>query len=94
MPSHFYPTQPTHRTLAVLSSSGDRALEDAFLLLADAHRGFQETLLALKADVADVQAALRRSDSAPPPRDRSAGTRRSSRASPPPSLPPPPSARA
>jgi hypothetical protein len=64
MPSHFYPTQPTHRTLAVLSSSGDRALEDAFLLLADAHRGFQETLLALKADVADVQAALRRSDSA------------------------------
>ncbi|XP_062227757.1 uncharacterized protein LOC133926040 [Phragmites australis] len=45
------------------TAASDRLL-DAFLLLADAHRGFQETLLALKADVADVQVALRRRDAA------------------------------
>ncbi|TVU07564.1 hypothetical protein EJB05_40925, partial [Eragrostis curvula] len=45
------------------NAASDRLL-DAFVLLADAHRGFQETLLALKADVADVQAALRRRDAA------------------------------
>lgn len=39
--------------------SSDRLL-DALLLLADAYGSFQDTLLALKADVADVQAALRR----------------------------------
>jgi hypothetical protein len=58
-----------HSALADLIINGDAAalsdrLLDAFLLLADAHRGFQETLLALKADVADLQAAVRRSDAA------------------------------
>ncbi|XP_062178804.1 uncharacterized protein LOC133883480 [Phragmites australis] len=43
--------------------ASDRLL-DAYILLADAHRGFQETLLALKRDVADVRAALRRRDAA------------------------------
>ncbi|KAL6603334.1 hypothetical protein ACP70R_043695 [Stipagrostis hirtigluma subsp. patula] len=43
--------------------ASDRLL-DAFLLLADAHRGFQEALLALRADVADVRSALRRRDAA------------------------------
>ncbi|CAN6192357.1 unnamed protein product [Urochloa humidicola] len=46
---------------AVRSASSDRLL-DAFLILADAHRGFQETLLALRRDAADVRAALRRRD--------------------------------
>jgi hypothetical protein len=58
-----------HSALADPIINGDDAalsdrLLDAFLLLADAHRGFQETLLALKADVADLQAAVRRSDAA------------------------------
>ncbi|CAL5049757.1 unnamed protein product [Urochloa decumbens] len=48
---------------AVRSASSDRLL-DAFLLLADAHRGFQEALLALRRDAADVRAALRRRDAA------------------------------
>ncbi|CAN6181594.1 unnamed protein product [Urochloa humidicola] len=46
---------------AVRSASSDRLL-DAFLILADAHRGFQETLLALRRDAADVRAALRKRD--------------------------------
>ncbi|CAL5050236.1 unnamed protein product [Urochloa decumbens] len=48
---------------AVRSASSD-CLLDAFLLLADAHRGFQEALLALRRDAADVRAALRRRDDA------------------------------
>ncbi|RLM54584.1 hypothetical protein C2845_PM10G21750 [Panicum miliaceum] len=48
---------------AVRSAASDRLL-DAFLLLADAHRGFQEALLALRRDAADVRAALRRRDAA------------------------------
>ncbi|CAL4966311.1 unnamed protein product [Urochloa decumbens] len=48
---------------AVRSAASDRLL-DAFLLLADAHRGFQEALLALRRDAADVRAALRRRDDA------------------------------
>ncbi|KAF8686866.1 hypothetical protein HU200_043371 [Digitaria exilis] len=43
--------------------SSDRLL-DAFLVLADAHRGFHESLLALRSDGADVRAALRRRDAA------------------------------
>nr|CAB3469071.1 unnamed protein product [Digitaria exilis] len=43
--------------------SSDRLL-DAFLVLADAHRGFHEALLALRSDAADVRAALRRRDAA------------------------------
>ncbi|GJM97400.1 hypothetical protein PR202_ga14324 [Eleusine coracana subsp. coracana] len=49
---------------AVRSSSSSERLMDALLVLADAHQGFQETLLSLKADVAEVQAALRRRDAA------------------------------
>ncbi|KQK16702.1 uncharacterized protein LOC100821790 [Brachypodium distachyon] len=45
------------------SSNGDRLL-DAFLRLADAHGCFQETLLALKRDVAEALAAVRRRDGA------------------------------
>ncbi|RLN12995.1 hypothetical protein C2845_PM09G23890 [Panicum miliaceum] len=45
------------------SAASDRLL-DAFLLLADAHRGFQEALLALRRDAANVRAALRRRDAA------------------------------
>ncbi|CAL5040571.1 unnamed protein product [Urochloa decumbens] len=48
---------------AVRSAASDRLL-DAFLLLADAHRGFQDALLNLKRDAADVRAALRRRDAA------------------------------
>ncbi|KAG2608591.1 uncharacterized protein LOC120668654 [Panicum virgatum] len=48
---------------AVRSAASDRLL-DAFLLLADAHRGFQEALLALRHDAADARAALRRRDAA------------------------------
>ncbi|CAN6200463.1 unnamed protein product [Urochloa humidicola] len=48
---------------AVRSAASDRLL-DAFLLLADAHRCFQEALLALRRDAADVRAALRRRDAA------------------------------
>jgi len=44
-------------------ASSDRLL-DAFLLLADAHRGFQESLLALRRDAADAHLALRRRDAA------------------------------
>jgi hypothetical protein len=46
---------------AAVRAASDRLL-DAFLLLADAHRGFQEALLALRRDAADVRAALRRRD--------------------------------
>nr|XP_034592002.1 uncharacterized protein LOC117853824 isoform X3 [Setaria viridis] len=48
---------------AVRAASSDRLL-DAFLLLADAHRGFHEVLLTLRSDAADVRAALRRRDAA------------------------------
>ncbi|CAN6206630.1 unnamed protein product [Urochloa humidicola] len=48
---------------AVRSAASDRLL-DAFLLLADAHRCFQEALLALRRDAADVRAAIRRRDAA------------------------------
>lgn len=44
-------------------AASDRLL-DAFLLLADAHRGFQESLLALRRDAADARLALRRRDAA------------------------------
>lgn len=50
-------------TLRRSNAAADRLL-DAFLLLADAHRGFQETVLALRQDVAEAQAALRRRDGA------------------------------
>jgi hypothetical protein len=43
------------------AADSDRLL-DAFLLLADAHRGFQESLLVLLRDAADARLALRRRD--------------------------------
>ncbi|XP_037469767.1 uncharacterized protein LOC119342031 [Triticum dicoccoides] len=43
------------------SNTGDRLL-DAFLLLADAHQGFQECLLELRQAAAESRAALRRGD--------------------------------
>ena len=46
------------------AAASSDSLLDAFLLLADAHRGFQEALLALRRDAADVRAALRRRDAA------------------------------
>jgi hypothetical protein len=45
------------------SNVGDRLL-DAFLLLADAHQGFQECIIVLKHAVAESSAALRRGDAA------------------------------
>ncbi|XP_051199725.1 uncharacterized protein [Lolium perenne] len=53
------PQDALHRATNV----GDRLL-DAFLLLADAHQGFQECLLVLKHAVAESSAALRRGDAA------------------------------
>ncbi|KQK16703.1 hypothetical protein BRADI_1g30080v3 [Brachypodium distachyon] len=47
---------------ALASSASSGGLLDAFLLLADAHQGFQDALLELKAHAADAQAALRRRD--------------------------------
>uniref|UniRef100_A0A0E0LFU0 DUF241 domain-containing protein n=1 Tax=Oryza punctata TaxID=4537 RepID=A0A0E0LFU0_ORYPU len=48
---------------AALSAANDRLL-DAFLRLADAHGSFQETVVALKQDVAEALAAIRRRDGA------------------------------
>lgn len=53
------PQDALHRATNV----GDRLL-DAFLLLADAHQGFQECLIVLKHAVAESSAALRRGDAA------------------------------
>ncbi|XP_040381533.1 antifreeze protein Maxi-like [Oryza brachyantha] len=50
-------------TLRRATATADRLL-DAFLLLADAHQGFQEALLDLRQDVAEARAALRRGDAA------------------------------
>uniref|UniRef100_A0A0D9WUA3 DUF241 domain-containing protein n=1 Tax=Leersia perrieri TaxID=77586 RepID=A0A0D9WUA3_9ORYZ len=50
-------------TLRRATSAADRLL-DAFLLLADAHRTFHESLLDLRQDVAEARAALRRADAA------------------------------
>ncbi|WVZ78426.1 hypothetical protein U9M48_026138 [Paspalum notatum var. saurae] len=49
---------------AVRASASDGRLLHAFLLLADAHQGFQEALLALRAGAADARAAIRRRDAA------------------------------
>jgi hypothetical protein len=45
------------------TNAGDRLL-DAFLLLADAHQGFQESLLELKHAAAEASTAVRRGDAA------------------------------
>ncbi|KAL5200484.1 hypothetical protein ABZP36_021687 [Zizania latifolia] len=48
---------------AALCAANERLL-DAFLRLADAHGSFQETIVALKQDVAEALAAIRRHDGA------------------------------
>ncbi|KAL5224193.1 hypothetical protein ABZP36_010832 [Zizania latifolia] len=48
-------------TLRRATAAADRLL-DAFLLLADAHQGFREAILALSQDVSEARAALRRGD--------------------------------
>jgi len=55
---------PEPQTLVRRACASSDRLLDAFLLLADAHRGFQESLLALRRDAADARAALRRRDAA------------------------------
>ncbi|KAL6873945.1 hypothetical protein ACP4OV_014027 [Aristida adscensionis] len=55
--------EPQAAVRGAAPAASDRLL-DAFLLLADAHRGFQEALLALRQDAADARAALRRRDAA------------------------------
>ncbi|KAF0902166.1 hypothetical protein E2562_014414 [Oryza meyeriana var. granulata] len=47
---------------AALSAAANDRLLDAFLRLADAHGSFQETVVALKQDVAEALAAIRRRD--------------------------------
>ncbi|KAG8074565.1 hypothetical protein GUJ93_ZPchr0006g43592 [Zizania palustris] len=50
-------------TLRHATAAADRLLH-AFLLLADAHQSFQEAVLALRQDVAEARAAIRRGDAA------------------------------
>jgi hypothetical protein len=55
--------QDSQEALSRNTNAGDRLL-DAFLLLADAHQGFQESLLELKHAAAEASTAVRRGDAA------------------------------
>ncbi|CAM0908644.1 unnamed protein product [Alopecurus aequalis] len=53
---------PEARAALSYGSATAACLLDGFLLLADAHQGFQDTVVELRAHAADAQAALRRRD--------------------------------
>ncbi|XP_047074861.1 uncharacterized protein LOC124684629 [Lolium rigidum] len=55
---------PEARSALQYGSATAACLLDGFLVLADAHQGFQETVVELRAHAADAQAALRRRDDA------------------------------